>query len=553
MATAAATAASVLDEWNIQDATKVTAPPQQISKVGFDARGWFSASASSTVLGALLSLNPAPFPFQQPPPTAGLSSDDVVFFGDNLQLVPSDMFPANCSWWHRTEFLHSSTSNTRALLTFQGLNYRANIWLNGMQIGNASAVVGAFRYFDFDVDLMPGPNALAVQVFRPMDRALPPSSIDTDLSISFIDWAPAPADGSMGLWRDVLLAVSSDANTPMVAVRNPMVSAALTEPALLTLELWCEVHNAEDQPLIGTVSASVTLQAPVSATFPAQRKPLTEPVKLDTVTVTISNVHVPAHGSVTVSFTADMFPQLRIHAPSDAALHALLWWPWQMGSATMQNASFAFTSQAASSPAASLQVPVGLREITSELTAASHRLYRINGWPLLVRGAGWAPELFLRHGSDPVWLGQHFTYMRDMGLNTVRLEGKFEPDAFFETADRRGMLVMPGLACCDAWQHWKQWTDETRLVAYASVRDQLSRLRRFACCLVFVYSSDELPPPSVEALYLAAVNETGWALVAPTLASAADDKSTLTGPTGVKMRCACLVPLRAFPSDILSR
>ena len=49
----------------------------------------------------------------------------------------------------------------------------------------------------------------------------------------------------------------------------------------------------------------------------------------------------------------------------------------------------------------------------------------------------------------------------------------------------------------------------------------------------FLYSSDELPPPHVESAYLAVFDRERWA--GGLIASAADDTSTLTGPTGVKM------------------
>ena len=49
-------------------------------------------------------------------------------------------------------------------------------------------------------------------------------------------------------------------------------------------------------------------------------------------------------------------------------------------------------------------------------------------------------------------------YVRDMGLNTVRLEGKLESDHFFDEADRLGILVMPGWMCCDYWQESWKWT-----------------------------------------------------------------------------------------------
>ena len=39
-----------------------------------------------------------------------------------------------------------------------------------------------------------------------------------------------------------------------------------------------------------------------------------------------------------------------------------------------------------------------------------------------------------------------------MGLNTLRLEGHFMPDDFYQQMDRAGMLIDSGFQCCDAWE-----------------------------------------------------------------------------------------------------
>jgi hypothetical protein len=60
----------------------------------------------------------------------------------------------------------------------------------------------------------------------------------------------------------------------------------------------------------------------------------------------------------------------------------------------------------------------------------------------------WLPQV---RGADLSWRGVQ------VGINTIRLEGKFPPDVFFDLADEFGLAVMVGWACCDAWQHWDAW------------------------------------------------------------------------------------------------
>ena len=79
--------------------------------------------------------------------------------------------------------------------------------------------------------------------------------------------------------------------------------------------------------------------------------------------------------------------------------------------------------------------------------------------------------------SSPEKQEAELKYVRDMNLNTVRFEGKIEDENFLRLADEYGILVMAGWCCCDHWEQWKDWDDEDRVVAAASMRDQIRLLR----------------------------------------------------------------------------
>jgi len=68
----------------------------------------------------------------------------------------------------------------------------------------------------------------------------------------------------------------------------------------------------------------------------------------------------------------------------------------------------------------SASIKFGVREVTSELTDKGHRLFRINGRRILIRGAAWAPDMFLRPMSKK--LDADLRYVKHMGLNTIRLK-----------------------------------------------------------------------------------------------------------------------------------
>jgi exo-1,4-beta-D-glucosaminidase len=171
--------------------------------------------------------------------------------------------------------------------------------------------------------------------------------------------------------------------------------------------------------------------------------------------------------------------------------------------------------------------------MTSELTDKGHRLFRVNGRPILIRGGGWASDMMLR-APKPERLDAQMRYVREMGLNTIRPEGKLETDEFYEAADRHGILLMPGWCCCDQWEMWDKWDAEDHRVAPASLRDQILRLRNHPSILVWLNGSDFPPPAPVEQKYLDVLAQCEWSK--PVLSNATDAPGPVSGPSGVKMR-----------------
>src|SRR5262249_59384264 len=139
---------------------------------------------------------------------------------------------------------------------------------------------------------------------------------------------------------------------------------------------------------------------------------------------------------------------------------------------------------------------VGSRESTSAMTDNGARLFRVNGKPILIRGAGWAPDMMLRR--NPKRLRAELQYVQDMNLNTIRLEGKIESDEFFKLADEKGILIMAGWCCCDLLGTWDEWNGDQLAIAKEALRSQRFRLRAHPSPLMWVYGSGQPPPPEVQ-------------------------------------------------------
>jgi exo-1,4-beta-D-glucosaminidase len=485
----AGTVAPLHDDWKLQSACKLQAGGDVISIDSFATDGWLSTSVPSTVLAAQA--------------TAGIIPDP--YFGLNLRQIPGSEYPIGhnfsllpmpkespyrCGWWYRKQFTApaATAKEQHYWLHFAGINYRAEIWLNGHKIAGSTEVAGAYRSYDFDVTEFlksGGSNVLAVETFAPTEN---------DLGINWVDWNPCPPDKDMGLWGGVDLV-----STGAVTVRSPLAVTHFTDNTLTTAELtiYAELHNSTDHSVKGIASAT------------AVGAHVEQPVEL------------AAHEDRTVVFAPKQFSQLSFRDPKP-------WWPAQMGQPHLEHLAVAFTAQGQVTDEQA--VDFGFREITSELTATGGRLFRVNSKPILIRGAGWSQDMLLR--SDESRLRDQFSLVRDMNLNTIRLEGKLETDEFFHLADKEGILVMLGWCCCDHWEDWKNWTPDDLNIASASLRAQMLRLRYHASLLVWLNGSDNAPPPDVESAYLKIESETHWPN--PVLA-AASTATTLQGPDGVKM------------------
>ena len=305
-----------------------------------------------------------------------------------------------------------------------------------------------------------------------------------------------------------------------MTARHPLVRTSLSSPAAPP---GAGAPGAPASNVTAAVTIGVRLASSLdAATTGALACQLRAPSGASVAQLLLPAVALAAGEARDVFFEPAAFPQLLLQAPA-------LWWPWQMGPPTLHALACNFTL-AGGGASDAFTAAVGLREMTSEIIAPprapSARLFRVNGNNVLVKGGGWAPDLFLRQPADR--LAAEIAYTRDMGLNAIRLEGKMNPEPFFDATDAAGLLVLPGWCCCDAWQNWAGWGPEQYLIANESTKSEALRLRGHASILMFFVSSDDVPPEAVSTMYLQALNASAWPN--PTVASAGSDGVKMSGP-----------------------
>lgn len=474
--------------WQIQSSCEAKAGGEQISTPGFAASGWHKTTVPNTVVGTLVDDKTYPDPtygtnLKNLP---GMNYSSATFFA--LQDMPEGS-PFKCSWWWRTEFsVPASAAGKHLALHFPGINYRANVWVNRKKIEDKKDVAGTYRIFEFDITSVAKvgtANAVALEIFAPEKN---------DLGITWVDWNPTPADKDMGIWKEVSLTMNGS-----VAIRHPFVSSKLDkEYKTAELGISAELRNDSKKTTIATIFVEVDGRE------------------------AHQDVVVAAGETKIARFDADKFPQFKLTQPK-------LWWPYPVGTPNLYTAKFRVLAEDGTGETAS--VKFGIREVTSELTDRGHRLFKINGRRILIRGAAWAPDMFLRPMSKK--LDADLQYVKHMGLNTIRLEGRIDRDEFFDKTDEMGILVMPGWTCCDAWEKWELWTDETRAIAGASTKDQALRLRNHPSVYVWLYGSDNPPPAVIERMYLGILKDAEWPN--PSVSSASEQPTMVTGTSGLKM------------------
>jgi exo-1,4-beta-D-glucosaminidase len=399
------------------------------------------------------------------------------FYSNNMAAVPTGQFKV--PWWYRAD-IQIPSDQKHTSLDFSGILSASDVWVNGTKVATTAGVYPASSV-DVTSLVKPGTNSVAFKV--------QPNDPDKNLTMGWIDWAETPPDQNMGIVRDVVVH-----RTGAVALSNAHVVTAL---------------NADRS------HADVTVRADVRNTTGAA------------VTTTVSGTAAGKAVSATVTLSAKQTKTVTF--PAIGIDHPALWWPAGMGAPALNDLDLTAAVGGATSDTAHDRF--GIRSVVSALNSQGARTYTINGRPLLIKGGGWAPDLFLRW--DTQYAADRLQYALDLGLNTIRLEGHIEPNEFFDLADQMGILTLPGWECCDKWQSISKWTDADYAVAKASAVSEGARLRDHPSVISFLIGSDESPTAKAETNYLDALKSVDWP--DPIVTSAADTSSPQLGKSGLKM------------------
>jgi hypothetical protein len=331
--------------WRLAPAPAVKASGEEISKAGFSDKDWLVATVPGTVLTTMID--------------RGLYPDPD--YGLNNLAIPESL--AHQDYWYRVEFkAPEATRGRRLTLTFEGVNYAAEVWMNGKKLGGFT---GAFLRGTFDVTgavAATGENALAVRISPPPHpgiaheqslKAGPGENggmevLDgpTFAAAEGWDWIPGIRDRNTGIWQDVTLTA-----TGPVEIGDLNVITTLPNPdrSEADIEIEAPVTNTAGTPIDGDLTAA-----------------------FDDVKVT-KHVHL-APGETLVRLEPAEFAQLKVQ-------HPRLWWPNGYGDPVLHTLMVTFANGQKTS--AARQIDFGMREVSYELSLfdATGHLRRVEVLP----------------------------------------------------------------------------------------------------------------------------------------------------------------------------
>ena len=441
----------------------------------------YPARVPSTVAGALCE--------------AGYYPQDILE-GRNYEKLDKAVFDE--PWTYRTSFSVDGTAQNYTLV-FDGLDYYADIFLNGTQIASSDTTFGMFLKREYDVtSLLKRHNELSVTLRRAQVG---------DLNHGFVDWNPAPPDASMGIVRPVHLHA-----TGSVRIEDVYVKPSLDVDTFATadLEVMVTLKNLSSDDVSGNIVIS--------------REDAPEACAVEAC--------IPAGQTVELILTPEQAANLHIDNPR-------VWWSCDLGTPELYGMNVEFVAGGAVSDRK--DVTFGVRKIESRLVGDHYRQFTLNGRDVLVKGAGWTDDLFLR--DTPESLERQVLYVRDMNMNCIRFENIWgTDDTIYDLCDRYGLLAMVGWSCQWEWESYCGvpekgrygciYTPELMDLATAYFHDQVIRLHNHVSIFAWLTGSDGMAIPELDERYHEIFDRYEYR---PYVCSAKNLLSSTSGWSGTKM------------------
>jgi hypothetical protein len=455
---------SLASGWEMAELSELFKSSQSVFNPAYNTNAWYNATVPGTVLTTLVEQDVYPDPY----------------FGINNLFIPDSL--CRKDWIYRIKFeIPEDQKGKTKWLKFDGINYRAIIWLNGENIGR---IDGAFKREEFNITniaKIDKENVLVVHIIPPPNPGYPQEQspltgrgtnggqlcLDgpTFIASEGWDWMPGIRDRNIGIWQPVRLYF-----TESVKIYNPQIITnlpLLPDTTLANITVTAFVKNTSNISQLATVSGEIE-----GVTFE-------------------NSVQLLAGEEKRIEFSHQNFKQLQIKNPR-------LWWPNGYGRQELYNLMLKATVNNTISDMQTVRF--GIREFSYELSVdmpqkqnvrieynplndikngnpvfdntqprntggrlhvprlqpginpqdlkiiedenmSSYLVVKVNGQRIYCRGGNWGMDDAMKRSSKQ-HLEPYFVLHKEANLNMVRnWTGESTQDSFFELCDEYGMLV----------------------------------------------------------------------------------------------------------------
>ena len=441
--------------WMIRRASEVTATGEEISTPNYKPENWLVATVPGTVLSSFKN--------------AGAIAEPN--YADNQLHISESFFYSN--FWYRDVFeLPENFKQDRLFLNFDGINWKADVYLNGHKLGR---IEGAFMRGKFDVTdlVVAGKNIVAVEIVKNahIGAIKEKNRQSTDFNGGILgadnptfhatigwDWIPTMRGRNIGIWNDVSLTT-----TGHVTVADPFVRSVLPLPDTTSAKLTTGiiVRNWDTKAVQGTLEGKIG-----EITFE-------QPVEL------------AAGEEKAVVFDAAAYPQLNIQ-------HPRLWWPKGYGAPNLYDANFTFKVGDKVSDARNFKA--GIRQMTFNEDNRILSLF-INGRRFIGRGGNWGFS-----ESNLNYRGREYdiavAYHADMNFTMMRnWVGMIGDEELYEACDRHGIMIWQDFWLANPADGPDPYYPEMFI---ANAEDYVKRIRSHASIALYCGRNEGFPPAQID-------------------------------------------------------
>jgi len=425
----------IRDNWKIQSSEIVTNDGKDVTTSSMQNYNWYISSLPATVLTVLVRNGVYPNPY------FGINNmfipDCSDKFNSDYDLLKYSHLPNKNPWkkpyWFKNEFeIPRKNNDKRIWLNIGEINYKAEVWLNGIKIADTSTVKGMERLFKYDISTIAksyGSNSLAILIYPPDHPGeLAPEPLKaladpgrnmgadgmnardyTKWDVVGWDWQPPIRDRDMGITEDVFVSftdnvelqnlyITSDFNTQDTSKAEITVSLNAQNNSNVNKNGKVVLFIEKDDKLLLKVEKPIQLK-------PTENKELI--------------------------FKSSEYKQLILANPK-------LWWPIGYGKPELYKLRSELIIE--NQKIATQSTNFGIRKVETELGKSS-RIYKINGKNIYPIAGNWVLDMLLSWNKSRY--EQEIIISKNANVNMLRVWGPtgVPPKAFYDAADKHGILI----------------------------------------------------------------------------------------------------------------